>query len=71
VELLVHAWDFAVASGQQVNVSDRVSHHVLDLAHQIISPQSRRGGSFADAVDVGPDADILDRLVAFTGRAAA
>jgi uncharacterized protein (TIGR03086 family) len=71
VELLVHAWDFAVACGQQVNVSDQVSHHVLDLAHQIISPQSRLGGSFAEAIDVGPDVDILDRLIAFTGRAAA
>ncbi|HEX7536970.1 MAG TPA: TIGR03086 family metal-binding protein [Dermatophilaceae bacterium] len=71
VELLVHAWDLAVASGQRVNVSDRVSQYVLDLAHQIISPQSRLGGSFADAIDVGPDADILDRLIAFAGRSAA
>jgi uncharacterized protein (TIGR03086 family) len=71
VELLVHAWDFAVATGQQVPVSDEVSHYVLDLAQQIISPQARQGGSFADAVEVGPDADILNRLIAFTGRSAA
>ena len=71
VELLVHAWDFAVATGQQVAVSDEVSNYVLDLAQRVISPQARQGGSFADAVEVGPDADILKRLVAFTGRAAA
>jgi uncharacterized protein (TIGR03086 family) len=71
VELLVHAWDFAVATGQQVPVSDEVSHYVLDLAQQIISPQARQRGSFADAVEVGPDVDILNRLIAFTGRSAA
>jgi uncharacterized protein (TIGR03086 family) len=71
LELLIHAWDFAVATGQQVTVSDEVSHYVLELARQIISPQARQGGSFADAVDLGPDADILNRLIAFTGRTAA
>jgi uncharacterized protein (TIGR03086 family) len=71
VELLVHAWDFAVATGQQVTVSDEVSRYVLDLATQVISPQQRQGGSFADAIEPGPDAHILDRLIAFSGRAAA
>jgi uncharacterized protein (TIGR03086 family) len=71
LELLIHAWDFAVATGQHVTVSDEVSHYVLGLAQQVISPQARQGGSFADAVEVGPDVDVLNRLVAFTGRAAA
>jgi uncharacterized protein (TIGR03086 family) len=71
LELLIHAWDFAVATGQQVTVSDEVSQYVLELAQQIISPQARQGGSFADAVELGPDADILHRLIAFTGRTAA
>ena len=71
LELLIHAWDFAVATGQSVTVSEEVTHYVLDLAQQIISPQARHGGSFADAVEVGPDVDILGRLIAFTGRAAA
>src|SRR5665811_924631 len=68
IELLVHGWDFAAATEQKVNVSDEVSHYVLDLAHKVISPQARQGGSFADAVEVGPDVDILDRLIAFSGR---
>jgi uncharacterized protein (TIGR03086 family) len=71
IELLVHGWDFAAATEQKVNVSDEVSHYVLDLAHKVISPQARQGGSFADAVEVGPDVDILDRLIAFSGRTAA
>ena len=30
---------------------------------------ARGGGSFADPTEAGPDAGLLDRLVAFTGRA--
>jgi uncharacterized protein (TIGR03086 family) len=71
VELLVHAWDFAVATGQRVNASDELIHYVLDLAHKVISPQGRQGGLFADAVEVDSDVDILDRLIAFSGRPAA
>jgi uncharacterized protein (TIGR03086 family) len=68
IEFLVHAWDFAQATGQQVAVSDEVAQHVLGLARQIITPEARGGGSFADPVEAGPDAGLLDRLIAFTGR---
>jgi len=69
VEFLVHAWDFAQATGQQLTVSDGLSQFVLDLAGQLITPEGRAGGSFADPVEIGPDAGLLDRLIAFTGRA--
>ena len=68
IEFLVHAWDFAQATGQQVVVSDEVAQHVLGVARQIISPEARGGGSFADPIEAGPDAGLLDRLIAFTGR---
>jgi uncharacterized protein (TIGR03086 family) len=71
LELLVHGWDFAVATGQKLSVSGEVSRYVLDLAHEVISPQARQSGLFARAVEVGPGAGILDRLIAFCGRAAA
>jgi uncharacterized protein (TIGR03086 family) len=71
IELLVHAWDFAQATGQRVIVSDELTEHVLGIAHTIISPEVRGGGtSFADAVPVDPGAPVLDRLIAYTGRAA-
>src|SRR5450631_1166723 len=71
LELLVHGWDFATATGQSMLVSQEVSHYVLDLARTVISPQARQRGSFADAVEVGPDVDIMGRLIAFSGRSAA
>jgi uncharacterized protein (TIGR03086 family) len=71
IEFLVHAWDFARATGQRVTVSDELTEHVLGIAHTIITPEVRGGGtSFADAVPVEPDAHALDRLIAYTGRAA-
>jgi uncharacterized protein (TIGR03086 family) len=70
IEFLVHAWDFARATGQQVTVSDGLAEHVLGVAHTIITPEVRSGGSFAEAVPARPDVGVLDRLIAFTGRAA-
>ena len=68
IEFLVHAWDFAQATGQPVVVSDEVAQHVLGVARQIITPEGRAGGAFADPTEAGPDAGLLDRLIAFTGR---
>jgi len=68
VEFLVHSWDFAQATGQHVTVPEGLAAHVLGVAGQIITPEVRGGGSFADAVPAGPDAGVMDRLLAFTGR---
>jgi uncharacterized protein (TIGR03086 family) len=70
IEFLVHAWDFAQATGQQIAVSDELSAHVLGAAHTIITPAGRINVGFADPVEPGPDAHALDRLIAFTGRSA-
>jgi uncharacterized protein (TIGR03086 family) len=71
IEFLVHAWDFAQATGQQVTVSDELTGHVLGVAQTIITPEVRGGGaSFADPIPVDAGAHVLDRLIAYTGRAA-
>jgi uncharacterized protein (TIGR03086 family) len=68
IELLVHGWDYAQATGQQVSVADPVAARVLDLAGTIIRPEARDGKNFAQELPAGPDAGLLDRLIAFTGR---
>ncbi len=70
IEFLVHGWDFAQATGQRVSVSDEVAGYVLEVAQTVITPGVRGRGSFANEIPAGPDAGILDRLVAFTGRTA-
>jgi uncharacterized protein (TIGR03086 family) len=70
VEFLVHAWDFASATGQKVGVSDEVATYVLGLAEQIVTPELRERAGFDPAIAISGDAPALDRLVAFSGRAA-
>jgi uncharacterized protein (TIGR03086 family) len=67
LELLVHAWDFAKATGQELTVSPVLSDYVLGLARNTISPQMR-GKSFAEETLVDESAASLERLIAFTGR---
>ncbi len=70
VEFLVHAWDFARATDQELPVYEGLAVYVLGLAQGLIAPQMRDGDRFADEVTVGADADDIARLVAFTGREA-
>lgn len=70
LELLVHTWDLATATGQSVHVSDEVVRYCTELAEAGISDAVREGGSFGPAVEAPPGADALARLAAFTGRAA-
>ena len=69
VEFLVHAWDFASATGHKVLVADEVAAYVLTLAEQIITPELRETAGFNPAIHIDSDAPVFDRLLAFTGRA--
>jgi uncharacterized protein (TIGR03086 family) len=68
LEFLVHAWDFARATGRDVVVSEPVSDYALQLAGEVITPEARGFAGFADSVETAADAAVLDRLIAFTGR---
>lgn len=70
LELLVHAWDLATATGQRLPAGEALCGYVLELCREVITPQARDGDAFAAEVPVGADATHLRRLVAFTGRAA-
>lgn len=59
VELLTHAWDLAQATGQKVTVSEPVTQYVLRLADD------------APVGAAGPDAHVVERLRAYSGRTAA
>jgi uncharacterized protein (TIGR03086 family) len=68
IEFLVHAWDYAMAVGRDVDATDSLAEYVLDLARGIITPEGRSNVGFDDPVDVPADARALDRLIGFTGR---
>jgi len=68
LELLVHAWDIAQATSQEVVATDELSDYVLSAASEVIAPQMRDGDRFGAEVPAPPGCDSLQRLAAFTGR---
>lgn len=67
IEFVLHAWDFAQATGQEVHVSDEVVTYVASLAADVI-PVARQSGAFADELVPPSEASALERLAAFSGR---
>jgi uncharacterized protein (TIGR03086 family) len=67
LELLVHGWDIARATGSGVDVPPEVAGYVLGRARELVT-EDKRGRSFAAEVPAGPQATVLQRLIAFTGR---
>ena len=68
LELLVHGWDIAHATGYDIDVTPEVAAYVLDRARELIT-EDKRGRSFAAEVPAGAEATVLQRPIAFTGRA--
>lgn len=66
-ELLMHGWDLAQGSGQELHVSDEVVGFVRGVAEQLV-PGGRGNGAFAEEVQPPADASPLESLAAFTGR---
>jgi len=69
-ELLVHAWDFAQATGRTLPADDALCDYVLERSRGFVNPDMRDGDFFADEVPTSADADAVSRLVAFLGRGA-
>lgn len=66
VELLLHAWDYAQATGAVITVSDELVAYVTGLAEKLVP--GARGRAFGDEVVAPVDADALTRLAAYSGR---
>lgn len=68
IEFLLHAWDFAQASGQHVHVSDELVGYVRETAAPIIDGQRDRGTFGPELAAEGLSA--IDAFAAFSGRTA-
>jgi uncharacterized protein (TIGR03086 family) len=69
MELLIHAWDFARATGQELPPNEGLSTYVLGLAKDgLIQPALRDGETFGEEIVLADGADPMDQLVAYTGR---
>jgi len=67
LDLLVHGWDVAKATGQPAAQDGALAGHVLAFAEQAITP-GFRAPRIGPAVPVAADAPVTDRLVGFLGR---
>lgn len=69
VEVLVHGWDLARATGQPTDFPDDVAERALarSRGHLTTRPEGP-GAPFAPEVPVPDDAPAVDRLAGFLGR---
>jgi uncharacterized protein (TIGR03086 family) len=68
LDILVHGWDLAKATGQPADLDGRLATHVLGFAEQALGTPESREGRIAPALAVPADAPLTSRLVAFLGR---
>ena len=68
VDVLVHGWDLARATGQHPNVDPDLAEAALEVSHDLITDQIRSAGAFGPEVAAPAGAPAPDRLVAFLGR---
>jgi uncharacterized protein (TIGR03086 family) len=67
LDILVHGWDLATATGQPADLDGRLAAHALGFAEQAITPDTR-APRIGPAVHVAADIPVTQRLVAFLGR---
>jgi uncharacterized protein (TIGR03086 family) len=68
-DLVVHAWDIAVATGQSTELDPELGEASLAWGRENLKPEFRgEGKQFAEEVPVEGDAPLHDRLAAFFGR---
>ena len=72
IDVVVHAWDLAKATGQDTTIPDELAISTLEMLRGNVSPEMRRPNGpmavFDPEIEVGPDASPTDKLVAFLGR---
>jgi uncharacterized protein (TIGR03086 family) len=67
LDVLIHGWDLATATGQDA----RLDPDLVQGCIEVVEPQLsmlQASGAFGPAVDVAPDADPQTRLLAMLGR---
>ena len=67
LEITVHGWDVAQATGAGTPIPDELARHLLPIAHGVVSDVDR-GIRFAAALPEPVEATADGRLRAFLGR---
>jgi uncharacterized protein (TIGR03086 family) len=67
LDIAVHGWDLAVATGQPALIDDNLAEPVLAFARETITAETR-APRIGPEIVVPAEASATDRLVAFLGR---
>jgi uncharacterized protein (TIGR03086 family) len=67
-ELVVHGWDIATAIGQTFDLPENTLQACFDHV-AVFVPNAPLADLWGPPIEVSPDAPLLDRIVAITGRA--
>jgi uncharacterized protein (TIGR03086 family) len=67
-DLVGHAWDLAVATGQDRNIAPEMCEMVLEMSRKRLEGIDRARSPFKEIVEVSPDACPADRLAGFLGK---
>jgi uncharacterized protein (TIGR03086 family) len=67
IELTVHSWDIATATGQRADIDPRLADWVLRTLRAGLSPD-RRGGGYAAEQPAPAYPPVAERMAAFAGR---
>jgi uncharacterized protein (TIGR03086 family) len=67
LDAAIHAWDIAVATGQESPLTPELARSLTPVAQRIAEPL-RAYGAYAAALEPGSDADEAAVLLAFLGR---
>jgi uncharacterized protein (TIGR03086 family) len=68
LDILVHGWDLATATGQPADLDGRLAAHVLAFAEQALATPESRAGRIGPARPAAAGAPVTGRLAAFLGR---
>ena len=68
LDIVVHGWDLARATGQDATIDPDLAAEALDISHGLLSPELRETGVFGPEIPISDDNPLHDRLVAFMGR---
>lgn len=68
VDLVVHAWDLAAATGQDTAIDEDVAETLLELTRPMVTPEVREAGVFGPPVEVPREAPASQQLLGLLGR---
>jgi uncharacterized protein (TIGR03086 family) len=69
-EAVVHGWDLAKGTGQELVIDDDIAEAVYGMTSSMMAPKGSypRGEAFGEPVEVPDDAPPADRMLGYLGR---